>query len=222
MRVSGTNRSRHKRSGASRTDVLITVVGLIAAAAAGVAAYGVVGPYGDGPIDVGLYRAEDPETGVQLVYRKVSAPGGGEVRYIFDDATRRLKEVRLIREGQPDVVTAGAISRSAAEAQEPVHSITRDDRTGEIKMAFSLRGNGVIDAWEYRDGKGQLQRIEISRAQNGVIDRWEYYQDNQLARVEEDEDRNGRVDRWLTFDAGILVKEVRDRDGDGRPDPPGR
>lgn len=205
-----------RRSSVSRGDVAIVTAGIMMAAAVGVVTYQKVGPYGDGPINVGLYRAEDPDTGAQFVYRKLRMQDG-ELRYLFDDATRSLREVRTVRRGQPDTVRA--VTRPTVA---PVHTITRDAANGGLKIGFSLRGNGVVDAWEYRDAKGQIQRIEVSRRQNGVIDRWEYYENNQLARVEEDEDRNGRIDRWLTFDAGILVKEARDRDGDGRPDPPGR
>ena len=191
---------------ATKVEAAIVIGGLIAAATSGVAAYRIVGPYGDGPINVGLYRAQDPVTGRQLVYREISGADGGRVRYFFDDITRKLQEVRVVRPGQSVEVSLPAGERAPVDATL-------------IKTGFSLRGNGVIDAWEYRDGQATLHKIEVSRRQNGRVDRWEFYTDGQLTRVEEDEDGNGRVDRWLTYERGILVQEARDRDGDGLPDP---
>lgn len=192
----------------------------MAAVTSSVAAYSKVGPYGDGPINVGLYRAEDPETGEQLVYREVRNADGTLLRYLFADTTRKLKQIQVMRVVNGKLETVGlhmgkgALTRFDAGGR----SVERTP-TGGIKAGFSLRGNGVIDAWEYRDPQGLLLKIEVSRLQNGAIDRWEYYQDDQLARVEEDENHDGRVDHWLTYEAGILVKEARDKDGDGRPDP---
>jgi hypothetical protein len=90
-----------------------------------------------------------------------------------------------------------------------------------VKAGFSLAGDGIVDAWAYRDEKGQVRKIEVSTRRDGSIDRWEHYEKGQLARVEQDTDRNGRVDRWSTYDAGILIGTVVDADGDGRPDDPG-
>jgi len=90
-----------------------------------------------------------------------------------------------------------------------------------VKSGFSLAGDGIVDAWAYRDDKGQLLRIEVSKRRDGKVDRWEYYDKGQLARVEEDTDHNGRVDRWATYDAGILMSTVVDANGDGRPDDQG-
>jgi len=201
----------------SKLDVAIFVTGLVAATASGVAAYRIVGPYGDGPLNVGLYRAQDPESGRQFVYRDVRTADGARLRYFFDDATRRLIEVRLVRDGESADVRFRPGEGTGGQLVLGERSVTWDAK-GLVKIGFSLGGNGIIDAWEYRDAKGRLHRIEVSRRQNGVVDRWEFYEDDQLARVEEDDDRDGRVDRWQTYEAGILVRESRDRDGDGRPD----
>lgn len=210
---------RHTR--ASRADIAIVVAGLVAAFGSSVAAYRVVGPYGDGPINVGLYRAQDPETGELFVYRDVRNSDGTVLRYMFDDESRKLKQIQVMRMVGGRLETVGlhmgeaGLTRLDAGGQ----TVERDSTPGGAKVGFSLRGNGVVDAWEYRDAKGQLVKIEVSRSQDGRVDRWEYYQDDQLSRVEIDENRDGRVDHWLNYEAGILVKESWDRDGDGRPDP---
>jgi len=210
---------RHPR--ASRVDIAIVVVGLVAAAASSVAAYRVVGPYGDGPINVGLYRSEDSQTAEQLVYRDVRNPDGTVMRYLFDDATRKLMQIQIRRVvgGKVEIVGLHMGEGGLTRLDAAGGSVERDGKSGGAKLGFSLRHDGVIDAWEYRDAQGQLTRIEVSRRQDGRIDRWEYYENDQLARVEEDENHDGRVDHWLNYEAGILVKEAWDRDGDGRPDP---
>lgn len=186
----------------SKIDTAILVAGVMCAAASGVAAYRSVGPYADGPLNVGLYRAQDPETGRQLVYQQLKFDDGARLVYFYDDATRTLTERRLVG------------------ADGTVHVLFRaGDPVPLGRAGFSLRDNGITDAWEYRDAQGRLHKIEISRKQNGRVDRWEYYENDQLSRVEEDEDGDGRVDRWLTYEAGILVREAVDRNGDGRPDP---
>ncbi len=194
-------------------------MGLVLAAAASVAAYRVVGPYGDGPINVGLWRTQDPETGVQLVYRDVTRADGTVLRYLYNDSNRVLKQIQVRRVVDGEVKTVGLHldSTGVARLDAPGRSVARDGSSGGVKVGFSLRGNGVIDAWEYRDAKGQLTKIEVSRRQDGNVDRWEYYENDQLARVEEDENRDGKPDRWLTYEAGILVGESRNKGGGDRP-----
>lgn len=215
--MSDTHRRRRRSPRASKIDVAIFAAGLIAAPIAGVMAYRAVGPYADGPLNVRLYRAEDPVTGRQLVYRDFKVGDGTVLRYFYDDATRTLTEIRLLRAPGSDDVGFRPGSASGGEVTVGDRSFGWD-ATGLVKTGFSLRGNGVIDAWEYRNPKGQLLKIEVSRRQLGRVDRWEFYEDEQLVRVEEDEDGNGRVDRWLSYESGILTRETRDRDGDGRPD----
>lgn len=182
----------------SRVDIAFLAAGLVGATVAGVFAYDKVGPYGDGPINVGLYRTVDPDSGVLTVYREVRTAEGTILRYHFDDGSRALNAVHSI----------GADGRT----------VVRPVESGASKTGFSLLDDGIVDAWEYRDARGRLEKVEVSRKRDGRVDRWEYYRNDQLARVEEDEDRDGRVDRWQTYDGGILVGEVRDADGDGRPD----
>lgn len=220
-------RTRRTRQRVSRVDVAIFVSGLVFAVAAGVIAYRIVGPYGDGPLNVGLYRMKDPETGRQLLYREVRAADGKVARFIWDEGRRTLREVRMNfdiggrRESlgmhYQDGKLAG-IDRDNDQDGKPDVRDYYNDPSGLSKMGFSLAGNGVIDAWQYRDKKGALQKIEVSRRQNGVVDRWEYYENRQLSKVEEDGNYDGRADRWLTYEAGILMEEQEDRNGDGKPD----
>ena len=195
----------------SKVDVALLAAGLIGAAASGVAAYRIVGPYGDGPLNVGLYRAQDPETGRQLVYRDVRVANNVTLRYFFEDTTRQFLEVRLVREGQADMTFPRNEKERIPAGTAGVQAL--------IKTGVSLGGDGIIDAWTYRDALGRVHRIDVSRRRNGTVDRWEFYKDNQLARVEQDDDGDGRVDCWLTYDAGIMIHDARDSDGDGRPDP---
>lgn len=206
---------------AATTEFALVVAGLIAAVASGVIAYRAVGPYADGPINVGLYRTQDPETGTPLVYRQVRQTDGALRRYLFDDGSRTLKQIQVIRmiDGKVETVGLHMGDDGLRRVDAGGHTVERDATSGISKVGFSVRNNNVIDAWAYRDVEGRLMKIEVSRRQDGQIDRWEYYEDDQLGRVEEDDNRDGKPDRWLTFEAGILVSEARDRDGDGKPDP---
>lgn len=200
-------------------DFLFVVVTLIVAVLSGVEAYRAVGPYADGPINVGLFRTTDSLTGRALIYRTVRRPDGTSAYYAFDDVTRGLREVRLTRSGQAEQVTLRVSGDGNKELQLGGQSIAVEAKSGSFTRGFSLRGNGIIDAWEYRDRQGGLQRIDISRLQDGKVDRWEYYRGDELLRVELDDDRNGRVDRWIVYEDGILIRESRDKDGDGQADP---
>jgi hypothetical protein len=209
-----------------RTDAIVLVAGLVAASAAGVVAYDNVGPYGDGFATVGLYRTIDPQTKTPLLTRRVTRPDGAVVSYVFNEATQAFLELRTAgADGASGSENAGSDVRLHFKDGAPVRldaggvAMALDERTGRIKRGFSLAGNGVIDAWEYRNAQGQIEKIEISRRKEGVVDRWEFYRDGQLVRVEEDTNLDGRVDRWLTYEAGILLRESRDRTGDGKPDP---
>ncbi len=197
------------------------MMGLVTAAVSSVVAYRVVGPYGDGPLTVGLYLTQDPVTGKQQVYRDVRQPDGTVLRYFFDVGNRTLQQIQVRRtvNGKVEVVGLQMGAGGLTRLDLGDHTVERDAAGGGVKVGFSLRGNAIIDAWEFRDAAGALLKIEVSGRQDGTIDRWEFYMADQLARVEEDSNRDGKVDRWLTYEAGILVGEARDRDGDGRPDP---
>lgn len=223
-------RPRHSprhRSSVSRLDLAIFLVGLVAAAVSGVVAYRVVGPYGDGFLNVGLYRMRDPETGRDVVYREVRMPDGSVTRYTADAAGQPIHTVRATgtlagRRQTLDVYTnQGKLAGFGLDTDGDGRIDLRDyydDGLKLVKQGFSVSGTGGIDAWQYRDAAGTVVRIEVSRRHNGVVDRWEHYDQGQLARVEEDDDRDGKPDHWLTYDAGILIHEAWDRDHDGQPD----
>jgi antitoxin component YwqK of YwqJK toxin-antitoxin module len=214
--------SRKQRSLPS-IELTIFIVGLIAAIASGVIAYRIVGPYGDGFLNMYLYRVQDPETGKFVLARK-GRTADGQVRWVhYDEQSRRLQAVRVpLGDGFFGIVyengkITGLDNDTDGDGRADIKNYY-DDESKLVKVGFSSAGNGIIDAWEYRDAAGEIERIEVSRRQDGVVDRTEFYQAGQLARVEEDDDRNGRVDRWLTYEAGILMEEAEDRNGDGTPD----
>jgi hypothetical protein len=221
-------RSHDRHSRPPTADIVIFVVGLIAAAAAGVIAYRIVGPYGDGPLNMNLYRTTDPETGKALIYRRVRRADGSEVRYVVDDASRQLREIQVANPSKGGSGSMGlrfekgklaGIDRHDAEGRTNLRDYFNDP-SGLAKVGFSLTNNGVIDAWAYRDKKGTIVKVEVSRGQDGKVDRWEYYDKGQLARVEEDDNHDGKIDRWVVYDAGIQIDEVLDRNHDGKPDRP--
>ena len=202
-------------------------MGLIAAAVSGVVAYRIVGPYGDGFLNVGLYRTRDPETGKDVIYREVRMPDGSVTRHVADAAGQPIHTVRATaargsRQKALDVyLSQGKLSGFGLDSDGDGRPDVRDyydEKLQLVKQGFSVGGTGAIDAWQYRDSSGGVVRIEISRRQDGVVDRWEHYEQGQLARVEEDDDRDGKPDHWFTYDAGILIHEARDRNRDGQPD----
>jgi hypothetical protein len=210
-----------------KIELIIVSIGLVAAVVAGVVAYQVVGPYGDGPLSIGYRRIKDPETGKSLLVHE-SRTSTGVLRRVIDGQTLTELQFDLHADGK----------REQARVHVKGAEVTRVDRDRDgdgrsdvweyydaekrlVKAGFSVAGDGIVDAWAYRDEKGQVRKIEVSTRRDGSIDRWEHYEKGQLARVEQDTDRNGRVDRWSTYDAGILIGTVVDADGDGRPDDPG-
>jgi hypothetical protein len=206
-------------------ELLIVGVGLAASVIAGVVAYRVVGPYGDGPLSVGYRRVIDRDTGRSVLVHESRAADGTVVRRVIE--RRRLTELHF------EVHADGKKEQARVHVKGSDIARVDRDRDGDgltdvweyydakqrlAKAGFSLAGDGVVDAWAYRDAHGQIVRIEVSKRRDGMVDRWEHYEKGQLARVEEDTDRNGRVDRWSTYDAGILMDTVSDANGDGRPD----
>lgn len=203
------------------------MVGLVAAVLSGIVAYRLVGPYGDGFLNMGLYRTRDPETGRSVIYREVRMPDGSLTRYMADATGQPVHTIRAMgtvaghQETLDVYVSQGKLAGFGRDTDGDGRADLRDyydDRLKLVKQGFSLSGTGGIDAWQYRNAAGEVERIEVSRQQDGVVDRWEHYEKGQLARVEEDDDRDGKPDHWLTYDAGILMHEARDRNRDGQPD----
>ncbi|MEQ1761130.1 MAG: hypothetical protein ABL986_22710 [Vicinamibacterales bacterium] len=212
----------------SIVDLAIFVVGLIAAATSGVVAYRIVGPYGDGFLNVGLYRTRDPETGKDVIYREVRQADGSVTRYMASSTGVPFHTIRATgtlggRQQTLDVYAEqGKLSGFGLDSDGDGQIDVRDyfdEKMALVKQGFSVSGTGgVIDAWQYRDPSGAVVRIETSRSQDGVVDRWEHYEAGQLVRAEEDDDHDGKPDHWLTYEEGILIHEARDRNRDGQPD----
>lgn len=198
---------------ASRIELAVFALGLVAAVVAGVAGYRVVGLYGDGAFAAGYHRERDPETGQSMLVH-VAETSTGRVRRVIDPGLR-VAEVRL------DLQTdAGAVTVDARPSADGVTRAGVDtDRDGVVdrweyydaearllKVGFSLASDGVEDAWAYHDADGQLARIEVSTRRDGAINRWEFYANGRMTRVEEDTDRDGKPDRWSRYEEGILVE----------------
>lgn len=204
-------------------EAAIFAIGLVAAVAAGVVAYRLVGLYGDGPFASGYRRMRDPETGQSVLVHE-SRTGTGQL-------VRRVIEGRTLTQLELDVGSERArVHLRGTEVTRVDRDTDGDGRIDRweyydqakrlVKVGFSLGGDGVLDAWAYRDEAGELAKIEVSTRRDGTVDRWEYYEKGRLARVEEDTTHDGRVDRWSYYEDGILMSTAVDADGDGRPDPP--
>lgn len=205
------HRDSSPRLAVSKVELIVVSVGLVAAVAAGVVAYQVVGMYGDGAFHIGFRgHIQDPETGRMLVVHETRT-STGVVRQLIDGTT--LKEVDFD-------VDANGNARTRAHVSGNDVTVLERDRDGDgrtdsweyydaqkrlVKVGFSLAGDGVLNAWAYRDDKGQIAKVEVSTRHDGKVDRWEYYEKGQLARVEEDRDHDSRVDHWSTYEGGILM-----------------
>jgi hypothetical protein len=182
-------------------EVIVFAVGVAAAVAAGAYGYRTVGLYGDGPFASGYHRERDPKTGESLLVHE-SVTSQGRIRRVMDQRFR-LKEVAVDADG--DGIAESSTTPTAANI---------------AGAGFSLAGDGVIDAWAFRNPAGELVRVEVSTKRNGKVDRWEHYRNNLMIKAEADTDGNGRPDRWQTYQEGILVDTIIDADEDGRPDAP--
>ena len=227
-RVPGRRRARFPAG----LEPTILTVGVVLSAAAGFAAYRAVGPYGDGPFGAGFRRipgAAEEET--VLVHDSRSGPN--RLRLVIDEATGRVREVRLAPED--DFARALRVELDGDRGARVPHDLDGDGATdrwdyyadvrhiesGDVeRVGFSLAGDGIVDAWAFYDEAGRTVRVEVATLRDGAVDRWEHYDGGVLARVEADADRDGRVDTWSTYRNGVLVTTVTDTDGDGFPDPP--
>ena len=158
-----------------RLEVLIFVTGLVASIAVGVVAYDRHGMYGDGPGGAGFSRAADPVSGASLLVHETMTREG-RLKRIFGPGGALL-EVELDKDDDGNV----------EECVKVVNGLIAG-------VGFSRAGDGIIDAWVYRDADGQVARIEISTKRNHRVDRWEYYKDGVLTRVAVDADEDGKPD----------------------------
>lgn len=178
-------------------SIVVFVVGVVAAAASGVAMYQMRGLYG-GPVTTGYHREWDPETKRYLLTHETTTKAGLHIRRVLDDG---LRVQRLFMNGEEVNLNTKAATKAAP------------------REGFSTRGDEVIDAWATTDASG-VMRVEVSTKRDGKIDRWEQYVNGQLVRADVDTNANGKADRWMRYEDGILVETVIDADEDGRPDAP--
>lgn len=187
---------------------LVALVGLAAAVVAGVAAYQLVGQYGDGPFGAGFFRMDDSDSGHSVFVHQGQATTG-RVWRILDG--RSLTQVGLDTnaDGREDVRAhfAGVgMTRidTDADGDGLIDTWAYFDRDARlVKTAFSLAHDGVVDAWAYHDRENRLVEIHVSTRRDGTVDRWEYYEQDQIVRVDEDTDRDGRADRSWKYQDGI-------------------
>lgn len=158
----------------STLETSVFTVGLAAAVVVGVTAYGRHGMYGDGPGGPGFSRERDPVSGAYLLVHETMTREG-QLRRIFGPG-RALLEAEVDRDNDGNV-------------EECVRIVN-----GQVGVGASLRNDGIIDAWVFRDANGQPVRIEVSTKRNHQVDRWEYYKDGALTRVAVDANEDGRPD----------------------------
>jgi hypothetical protein len=191
--------------------------GFLAAAAAGVVAYRLVGPYGDGPFGAGYRRVPAPAGGVSVLVHEASY-GSGAVRTVVDERTRRTLELQIDGDGDGAVDTRARVETDGLVRVErdldgdgapdrwEYYRDAQDAARGRVaKVGFSLAGDAVVDAWAFYGPEGRIARVEVSTARDGVVDRWEFYEHGALVRVGTDGDGDGRVDAWSAYEDGILA-----------------
>lgn len=215
-----------------RFETAILLVGFVVSVAAGFGTCRRIGPYGDGPLGAGFRRIA-AASGDETILVHDSRAGPDVVRVVFEERTRRARELRLAPGG--DFTRAVRVELDENRGARIPHDLDGDGVTdrwdyyadvrhlesGDVeRVGFSLAGDGIVDAWAFHDEEGQTIRVEVSTRRDGVVDRWEHYSNAELVRVEADTDRDGRVDTWSTYHEGVLAATVTDADGDGSPDPP--
>ena len=216
----------------SNLQAPVLLAGLLASVSAGVVAWRIVGPYGDGPFGAGFRRIPAISANRPVLVRDLRG-GAAPVRAIIDDETGRVSELQMGQGGGFATVSRIYIEETGG-ARVP-HDTDGDgitdrwdyyadlrqiERGAVQRVGFSMAGDGIADAWAFHDEQGRVSRVEISTARDGVVDRWEHYSSGTLVHVEIDADRDGRVDGWETWVDGILSAVAADLDGDGLPDPP--
>ena len=212
-------------------ESFVLFIGLFFATLAGVAAYRIVGPYGDGPFGAGFRRIPAASTSQSILVHDFRI-GAQAFRAVIDEQTGRAVELRLSAD---DITKPTRLYLEETGGLRWPRDLDADglaDRwdyyadlggmeSGVLeKVGFSLAGDGIVDTWAFHDEQGRVSRVEVSTGRDGIVDRWEYYDAGVLVRVETDADRDGRVDGWSGYVDGILSTTAADTDGDGVPDPP--
>jgi len=145
---------------------------------------------------------------------------------VYDPRTGKLRLLRYDRSGNGKVDTYSYMDGARTIRME----IDRDgdgkidqwqyyDQNERIeKLGFSLRHDGIEDAWAYLDPDGSIMRVESSPRRDSRMSRIEHYDHTQLTSAEEDTDGDGHVDKWETYTNGRLATVAFDTAHSGIPD----
>ncbi|MEP7053450.1 MAG: hypothetical protein ABJB12_24005 [Pseudomonadota bacterium] len=85
----------------------------------------------------------------------------------------------------------------------------------EVCRAVDLNFDGVVDAYSYFDGGGQLRRRENDYDKDGQIDEIISFKSGQIAEKDQSTALAAHLDTWDFYQAGALVRTERDSNGDG-------
>lgn len=88
----------------------------------------------------------------------------------------------------------------------------------ELCRAVDLNFDGVVDAYTYFDGSGQLRRRENDYDKDGQIDEITTFKGGQISEKDQSTALALRLDTWDFYQAGVLVRTERDSNGDGTID----
>lgn len=111
-------------------------------------------------------------------------------------------------------------STEAGAAEEDINGDGRPDRrTHEMGARGRCRTldfnfDGVIDAWVYLDGVGQVRRRENDYDRDGSVDEVSLYTAGVLVEQQRATTRAGKLDTWHYFTAGRVARTERDSNGD--------
>jgi len=172
---------RHIAEPASRLEITILALGLIAAVASGTVTYWLGGPYGEGFGDPRVWRIYDHAGQLELLIYDAN----GNVHL---DTWAYWEADRVIRR-EVDENEDGVIDRWEYVGPD-----------GDIeKVGFSTSRDAVVDAWRFLREDGTVERIEYSIRRDGQISRTEFYTGGALMRVEHDTDGDGTVDERIIY-----------------------
>ena len=80
-------------------------------------------------------------------------------------------------------------------------------RNGVVATAsIDRNADGKIDAWEFYDREGKIERMELDENFDGRPDVWHSYKNGMVESTRCDVDYNGRPDWFATYENGIVVR----------------
>ena len=173
-------RRRRTHQPASKLEVAILSVGLIAAVISGVVAYRIGGPYGERLDTPRVQRIYNDETGeLELLILDLD----GDLRF---DTWSYWDGDRLARR-ELDDNEDGVIDRWQYF----------DDDTEPSREGFATTGGDAPDAWRHFRKDGSVERIEYMEGDR--VSKIEFYRGSALMRVERDTDGDGEIDERVVF-----------------------